>query len=173
MASAAGRQDTGERLADLFDAYHPRLFRLGRRLAGSSEEARDLVQETFLRAAGRPGSIPRNPPGDEAWLVRVLVNLVRDRRRRAQVRDRGRAVLLRERSGQASHEEAALAKRTVQKALARLPARRRAVVVLHELEGEPPARVAALLGISRVTVRWHLAVARKELAAILTEEVER
>lgn len=80
-----------ERLGELFDAHHDRLFRLARRLARDPEEARDLVQETFLRAARRPGSIPPTGPGGEAWLVRTLVNLCRDRGRRCRVRERYRA----------------------------------------------------------------------------------
>jgi len=133
------QETASDRLADLFDAHHERLFRLARRLAGDREEARDLVQETFLRAARRPGSLPAESTGGEAWLVRTLVNLCRDRHRRLLVR----------------------------RALALLPARRRAVVVLHELEGLPVAGVARLLGIAQVTVRWHLSAARKQLAAAL------
>jgi RNA polymerase sigma-70 factor (ECF subfamily) len=60
-----------------------------------------------------------------------------------------------------------VAKITVEDALKRLGARRRAVVVLHELEGEPIARIAALLGIASVTVRWHLARGKRELARVL------
>ena len=46
------------RLGALFDAHHQRLFRLARRLSRSADDARDLVQETFLRAARRPASVP-------------------------------------------------------------------------------------------------------------------
>ncbi len=67
-----------ERLGELFDAHQARLYRLARRLSGDPEEARDLVQETFLRAARRR-SLPARETGREAWLVRVLVNLCRDR----------------------------------------------------------------------------------------------
>jgi len=38
---------------------------------------------------------------------------------------------------------------------------------MHELEGLPIASVAALLGISAITVRWHLSVGRRELARFL------
>ncbi|HYG62881.1 MAG TPA: sigma-70 family RNA polymerase sigma factor [Thermoanaerobaculia bacterium] len=159
--------DATERLARLFDAHQERLFRLARRLSTDREEALDLVQETFLRAAGRPGSVPAGNSAEEAWLVRTLVNLVRDRYRRLSVRSRVHADLRRAGHGASHPEEAAVARATVQAALARLAPRRRAVVVLHELEGVPVSQVARLLGVSEVTVRWHLLAARRELAKAL------
>jgi len=162
-----------ERLAQLFEAHHERLFRLARRMAADPEEAHDLVQEAFLRAARQPGAVPPGEPAGEAWLVRVLVNLCRDRFRRLAVRARARDELGRE-AGESPHPEmAALARAAVQAALARLSPRRRAVVVLHELEEVPVERVARLLGISQVTVRWHLAAARKELAKLLLDRKEK
>jgi DNA-directed RNA polymerase specialized sigma24 family protein len=61
----------GERLAALFDAHEDRLYRLARRLAASADDARDLVQDTFLRAAKSLGSVPIGLAKEEAWLVRV------------------------------------------------------------------------------------------------------
>ncbi len=46
------------RLASLFDVHHERLYRLARRLAPSKDDALDLVQETFLKAARSPNSGP-------------------------------------------------------------------------------------------------------------------
>jgi len=167
LESAAGAPP--ERLARLFDLHHERLFRLACRLSPDTEEARDLVQETFLRAARRPEAVPAGEPAGEAWLVRVLVNLCRDRFRRLAVRARARQDLGRE-PGRSPHPEpAAVARAAVQAALARLSPRRRAVIVLHELEEVPVERVAHLLGIAQVTVRWHLAAARKELATLLLD----
>lgn len=162
-------EDTArDRLAVLFDRHHERLFRLARRLAGEREEALDLVQETFVRAARRPGAVPEPERGGEAWLVRTLVNLCRDRHRRLAVRRRRRHEV-EPPEGTPDPAGAAVARATVRRALAGLPARRRAVVVLHELEEVPVAEVARLLGIAQVTVRWHLAAARKQLAVLLGE----
>ena len=161
-------QTDTERLARLFDAHHERLFRLARRLSADREEARDLVQETFLRVAGRPASIPAGEPSGEAWLVRILVNLCRDRHRRAGVRTRVHESLRRQ-SETAHPESAAVARATLQSALARLSPRRRAAIVLHEIEGMPAREVARLLGIAEVTVRWHLLAARRELASVLLD----
>ena len=158
-----------DRLAELFDAHNLRLYRLARRMSRDPEEARDLVQETFLRAARRPGSLPSEARGAEAWLVRALVNLCRDRRRRLAVRDRNAAALAAAPPVWGSDpESAAVARGTVQAGLARLPARRRAVVVLHELEGEGVPEIAGLLGIAQVTVRWHLSAGRRDLREFLS-----
>jgi len=70
----------------LFDAHHQRLYRLARRLCGKQDEARDLVQETFLRAARSPASVPWGAFSEEAWLVRVLINVCRDAWRKKALR---------------------------------------------------------------------------------------
>jgi RNA polymerase sigma-70 factor (ECF subfamily) len=59
------------------------VYRVARHLAGSREEAEDLVQETYARAfrswrSYQPGTNLR------AWLLRILTNLNIDRGRRTQ-----------------------------------------------------------------------------------------
>ena len=67
-----------ERLTSLFGLHYDRLYRLARSLAPSPDDALDLVQETFLKAARFPKSIPAGATNEEAWLVRVLINIRRD-----------------------------------------------------------------------------------------------
>ena len=156
-----------DRLGTLFDAHHQRLYRLARRLSGSADEARDLVQDTFLRAARAPASVPAGPSAEEAWLVRVLINLCRDRWRETANRERlDRSTA--PRGMQAADPEAALVARSVVwTALATLDPRRRAVLVMHELEGLPIDAVARTLGVTSVTVRWHLSKGRRQLASAI------
>src|SRR5437879_13627597 len=64
-------------------ALSDQVFRVARHLAGSREEAEDLVQETYARAfrswrSFQPGTNLR------AWLLRILTNLNIDRGRRQQ-----------------------------------------------------------------------------------------
>ena len=151
-----------DRIAGLFDAHHLRIYRLARRLTSNADDALDLVQETFLRAARAPAAVPDGAEREQAWLVRVLVNLRRDQWRRAAVQKRhGESSA--QRHAEPDHGPAVIAKATVWRALDALPPRRRAVVVMHELEGLSIAAIAAQLGISAITVRWHLSAGRRDL----------
>ena len=167
-ATGTGRTAAADRLGTLFDIHHPRLFRLARRLSRDADEARDLVQETFLRAARSPGSIPAGEVA-EAWLVRVLVNIQRDAWRRRSVKKRldpeGEAEAARPVAPDS--EASFVAKSTVWRALERLAPRRRAVIVMYELEGVTIPSIARQLGVSAVTVRWHLSMGRRELADVI------
>ena len=160
-------ESVADRIAALFDTHHQRLYRLARRLTASTDDALDLVQETFLRAASAPKSVPLGTDREEAWLVRVLVNLRRDQWRRAAVQKRHDESGFQVRA-EPDHGAAVIARTTIWRALDRLPPRRRAVVVMRELEGMPVSTIASQLGISTITVRWHLAAGRRELARVLT-----
>src|SRR5712691_6479222 len=117
-----------DRLSALFDAHHDRLYRLARRLAPNADAALDLVQETFLKAARSPTSVPLGLTNEEAWLVRVLVNIRRDQWRKTAVRKRHDREMSRPAS--VDNQEAVLmARATVWRALDALTPRRRAIVV--------------------------------------------
>jgi RNA polymerase sigma-70 factor (ECF subfamily) len=155
-----------ERLARMFDTHHARLYSLARRMTASADAARDVVQDTFLRAARSPSSIPDGHPHEEAWLVRVLVNICRDEWRKQAVRRR-HAQDLPQADVERGHEAALIARSTIWQALSALPPRRRAVIVMYELEGAQIPVIAKLLGVHAVTVRWHLSMGRRELARLL------
>ena len=168
LVADAGMDDPAERLAALFDTHQDRLYRLARRLVPSADDAHDLVQETFLRATRFPRSVPVGLAKEEAWLVRVLINIRRDQWRKTAVRNRANASLHTDRATHDSNQESALiARRTVWQALDVLQPRRRAVIVMHELDGMAIPAIAALLGISAITVRWHLSMGRRDLTRVL------
>ena len=76
-----------------------------------------------------------------------------DRKRRSRSGCRPRAALDREVSGGPR---------------ARGPlSRRRAILVLYEIEGATIPAIARLVGVSPVTVRWHLSIGRHEMAKAL------
>jgi RNA polymerase sigma-70 factor (ECF subfamily) len=153
------------RLEQLYDRFSARLFRFALRLSRDDAEARDYVHDAYVRAARDLRRVPLADSEAMAWLIRVVVNLARDRYRRAVVRDAfARLTMRRE-----THDPSAAldAGAVVRKAIASLSPRQRAIVVLHHLDGEPVADIALTLDLSPATVRWHLADARKRLAVLL------
>jgi RNA polymerase sigma-70 factor (ECF subfamily) len=164
----AGTDTPAERLGGLFDMNHDRLYRLARRLVNTPDDASDLVQETFLRAAGSLRSIPHGSRNEEAWLVRVLINIRRDQWRKAGVRQRyEQSEAGSQRAAPHNPEASLIAKATVWRALDLLAPRRRAIVILHELEGLTASAIASLLDVSAITVRWHVSMGRRDLARAL------
>jgi RNA polymerase sigma-70 factor (ECF subfamily) len=167
MGDERPQEDAAARVAALFDAHHARLFRLARRLVRAPEDPSDVVQETFLRAARVPHRVPHGFASEEAWLVRVLINVCKDTWRHRAVRTRAaageRGLARVADDGQAG----ALAHAIVWQALDRLPPRRRAILVMYELEGATIPAIARLLDVAPVTVRWHLMMGRREMARVL------
>lgn len=161
-----------DRLARLFDSQHQRIYRLARRLSRDPEEARDLLQETFLRAARNAHKLPESRPAAEAWLVRTTVNLCRDLGRRRAVRTRDQHKIEPPAPFGPNPETATVARASVEAALAGLAPRRRAVIVLVELEEHSTREVAQILGLPEGTVRWHLSRGRKELRSRLIDGPE-
>ena len=147
------------------------LFRAGYLMTGETSEAEDLVQESFIRVARR---WPRVSAMDHpvAYARRILINLALDGAGR---RSRQRAEL--EAPGgqpELADESAARALRGIDDlaefrwALARLPPRERAVLVLRYWADLPVAEVAATLGCSAGTVKSTASRGAARLAGILT-----
>lgn len=146
------------------------LLRIAHLMTGNARDAEDLVQETLLRMARRWERV-RRMDHRAGYARRVLVNLVlHDADRRARLR----AELLPPSSdAEAADESAARALRQVDDlaefrwALARLPARQRAVLVLRYWADLPVAEVADILRCSEGTVKSTASRAAARLAEAL------
>lgn len=148
----------------LDDAYRregPRLSRfIRRRLRGSADE-QDLLHDAFVRLAARQDEeMPRNP---QAYLQRIVRNLLVDRGRRPEARidhcPIDQDIDLPVPADQTYGLEAAQLKRRYREAVAALPKRTREVFLLHRLNELGYDEIAMRLGISSATVRWHVAQA--------------
>ncbi|MFJ9690623.1 SigE family RNA polymerase sigma factor [Kitasatospora sp. NPDC101183] len=124
-----------------------RLVRTAYLLTGDHHEAEDLVQATYAKAFRNWSRISRLDEPD-AYIHRALVNNNLSRHRRRRVRQLLVPVLPdREQAAGSGHRE--VEERSVLlQALAELPQRQRAVVVLRYWEDMSEARVAEVLGCS-------------------------
>jgi RNA polymerase sigma factor (sigma-70 family) len=159
--------------AVLYERHRRLVTGIGLGLLGSPEDAADLGQEVFLRAAAQ---LRERPPDDlRPWLARVARNAAIDlaRSRRAS------PVELTERT--ASHGVAAEPPRELERraelrdlvvALQALPEQQRGALVLRELAGCSYADIAATLEVDEDAVRGLIARARLTLRRA-REEAER
>lgn len=150
----------------LYRDHAGEVFRLARRFVHSDAEAEEVVQEVFV-AAFRYIDRFRGQARLRTWLYRVTVNraLKRQRwwRRRREVGpdpiERFEVTAPGPERNAAGREALTL----LQECLDRLEARKRAVIVLHELEGFDTREIAEILDCPRSTVLTRLARARAEL----------
>src|SRR5438309_2045833 len=158
------RDPVDDQLERVYRAEFRRLSALGRLLTGDPAAGEDLAHEVFLDALKRirrdPGYL-RDPAWP--WLRTALVHLASKRRRQA-VRELLRLARVYERP---RHEEWTPDALDFMNALATLPTRMRACVVLFYCEDLPTAHVAETLGCSPRTVENHLRAARQLLAGSL------
>jgi RNA polymerase sigma-70 factor (ECF subfamily) len=150
------------------------LYRQVRALAGPREDLDDLVQlaaERVLRSFDRFQGRCALPTWTYAIAYRTVLDhdrWYRRWRRRFSLDDRAP-----ERAG-ARDSEAELIEveraRRLRRALNRLPATKRAVVVLHDLEGVPAEQVCAIVGVGKNTLRSRLRDARLKLRELLRED---
>jgi RNA polymerase sigma-70 factor (sigma-E family) len=159
-------------LSALFRQHHADLVRLAVLLVQDQETAEDVVQDVFTRLHARRAS--RDPDLGLPYVRAAVVNGCRSvLRRRAVARRLGSSRWLLEEPAQGSAEgEVILAedRRQVLAALARLPRRRREVLVLRYYLGLSEAEIARVLRISPGTVKSSASRGIAALALMLGEE---
>src|SRR5580765_3760490 len=135
------------------------IYALAYRVIGREEDARDVCQETFLRAFRALGGF-RGQAKFSSWLYRIALNLCRDwvrRQRRTPVVQVPEDVVAR-------HDLT----RLVERAMAKLPEEQRTAIILKEYHGLTFQEIADLAGCPLSTVKTRLyqglAVLRRELA---------
>jgi len=157
------------RFEDVYAATHGPVLGYVLRRTDNSDDAADVIAETFLTAWRRLDDIPR---GDEArlWLYgvarRVLANHHRGARRRSALADRLRADLAAaEQAPQFTGELADIAV-----AFRGLPEADRELLALAGWEGLDAGQIATTLGCSRNAARIRLHRARRRLAGALARD---
>ncbi len=151
------------------------LFTLAVRLTGNEEDARDVVQDAYLRAWKGIGKF-RGDAALSTWLYRITANCASTHLSRRR-RTRTEPLLPGFEPADARHEaqpeamaETSLDLAEIARAVDDLPPKLRAVVVLRDVYGLPHEAIAEELGISLSAAKVRLHRARKRLRDAVFEE---
>lgn len=152
------------------------VYNLARRFADRTEEAEDLVQETYL-AAYRAWRDHRRPRHVQPWIATICLNLGRSRyraraRRLHEVPIGDRDFRAPEVGEPEAAAEAAIDRDALRVAMASLPDEQRTAITLVDLGGMSTADAARVMGTPRGTVLSRLHRGRRGLAGLLWAEVQ-
>jgi RNA polymerase sigma-70 factor, ECF subfamily len=172
----AARRGDRDAFGVLVQRYERRLVRVILRFVSDVELARDLAQDTFLRAYVRFNQYdPSRRFGP--WLFRIGVNLTFDYLRRR--RRRGKWSLFTDYWSSGNADPAIPDPRTrfdtrqeVNQVLTQIPEKYRTVLILRDLENFSTSEIAAVLNRKEATIRWRLAEGRNMFQRLWTKREE-
>jgi len=151
----------------LYRENESRIYALCLRMVADRSRAEELTQASFVRAWEKLGSF-RGDSAFATWLHRLAVNVVL-----GDMRSRGRwqarftemedLSAFEDKTGRSSPRAAV----DLERAIATLPPKARAIFVLYDIEGYRHAEIAEMTGLAEGTSKAHLHRARKLLREVL------
>ena len=164
-------------IAALVDEYAGTLYRVAYSVLRNTADAEDAVQETYLRVLRHRDALAeiRDP---RVWLVRIVWNVVLDRKRRAKTRpetdDIADLARMLPASGLTAEERVASAQHheNVLRAVEQLPEKEQRVLILSAFEELSSVEIAKVLGTTESTIRSRLFRARRLLSTLLSPTLD-
>jgi RNA polymerase sigma-70 factor (ECF subfamily) len=174
MSGAWDRDAAGLFVEDLFGRHHGEIYAYLIRMVRDPELAADLTQDAFVKAYRAYDSLEK-PENARAWLYQIAHRVALDHIRRQKI-IRFLPWTGESRGAVPSAEHLVMESRLsgdLQRALAKIPERQRAALLLAELHDLTGLELAATLGVSHVAARALLTRARESLRqALATERAE-
>jgi RNA polymerase sigma-70 factor (ECF subfamily) len=171
MSGMWDHEDAGVFVEALFTKHHNEIYAYLLRMLREPELAADLTQDAFIKAYKNYETLEK-PENARAWLYQIAHRVALDEIRRRKI------IRFFPWTGE-SHGSAPSAEHLVmdvhlssdmQRALARIPERQRAALLLAELHDLTGVELAAALGVSHVAARALLTRARESLRQALAAE---
>jgi RNA polymerase sigma-70 factor (ECF subfamily) len=150
-----------EQFSRAYDRYGALLYRVGLMHTGNPADAEDVLQDAFLRYLGKAPRF-RDELHEKRWLIRVTVNLCRNRRNEAAARKNIPML-------EAVTAAEVASDGYIKDAVRALPPKLRDVIYFHCVEGYSVEETAQMLGIGPSAVKMRLMRAREKLKLDLEE----
>ncbi len=171
----ARRRAEDAAISALVDQYAGALYRVAYSVLRNPSDAEDAVQEAFVRVLRHRETLA-DVRDQRVWLIRIVWNIVLDRKRRAKTRpetdDVSELTRVLPAKGLSAEELAAAAQHhaRVLACVEQLPAKEREVMLLSAFEELTSVEIAAVLSITESSVRSRLFRARNLMAELLVHE---
>jgi RNA polymerase sigma-70 factor (ECF subfamily) len=155
--------------------YAGTLYRVAFSVLRNPSDAEDAVQEAFIRVLRHRDTLSE-VRDQRVWLIRIVWNIVLDRKRRAKTRpetdDVAELVRVLPCGGLSAEEQASAAQHHahVLACVEQLPAKERQVLMLSAFEELNSVEIASVLEITESSVRSRLFRARNLMAGLLKHE---
>ncbi len=165
-------QGNTEAFGLIVERYADRLYTLAVRITYDRESARDIVQESFIRAYNRIGGF-RGQCAFSSWIFCIAYNLSIDSCRRRSRRPLVRLTDREVRTADTPAAEGPCDEECVgrmRRALDRLSAEECALVTLYYEEERPMAEIAAIVGITETNAKVRLHRVRQRIRRYMEEE---
>ena len=162
-------------VAALVEEYAPTLYRVAYSVLRNAADAEDAVQEAFMRVLRHREQLAE-VRDHRVWLIRIVWNVVLDRKRRVKCRPEtddvselarvlpSKGLTAEELASAAQHHARVLA------CVEQLPGKEREVLQLAAFEELSSVEIAAVLGITESSVRPRLFRARNQMAELLDHQ---
>ena len=137
-------------------------------MLGDRAAAEDCAQDAFERAFRKWKTWQPIAPA-EAWVHRIAINAAVSHQRKMRLREVGEVIRRIGRPGVAPDPQQLIESRDLADALASLPPKQAAAIVLRHYHGYTNRAIAQATGIPERTVASRLAVAKKRLRAMLQQ----
>lgn len=156
----------------LYRQYADDVLRVSYFYLGDKASAEDVTQEVFMRLLTRQPVL--NEGSEKSWLLKVALNICRDRWRSAWAR---RVVLgskkLEIMPADEDSIESRMEKEALMQAVHALPAATKEVFLLHYFQGMTIDQIALMLDAPPGTIASRLSRGRQRLKTMLEEEASR
>lgn len=154
-------------IGELVDQYGNMILRVAYTYLNNRADAEDVVQDVFLHILEKNPDF-QNPSHMKFWLIRVTINLCKNKRNAFWNKNRCSIDDVAEIAAYDDYHTDS----DVFRAVMSLPEKFRMVVYMYYYEEYTTPEIAKLLGKSETTVRSHLHRARTKLKELLKEEYD-
>ncbi|MEP5610968.1 MAG: RNA polymerase sigma factor [Cyclobacteriaceae bacterium] len=153
---------------ELYRSKTPHLYRMALRLTQDEYQSEELIQEMWVVAIRKLSDFEWRSEL-KTWLIGILINLSRSKRKEKELAIEITAEMVQDSSSEMSFASA----HDLENGIAELPPGYRQIVILHDIEGYKHKEIADLLDITEGTSKSQLFHARKALREYLSEDTSK